>query len=93
MCISHLKTPPKFRNNLYREIRSTSPLDPMITTYKTNLRNYNKILRQSIRSAKKYYYDKCFRNNKGDMKTAWQNIYNILNKTKTKKNNFPKSLN
>ena len=43
----------KFRNNLYRQIRSTSPLDPMITTYKTNLRSYNKILRQSIRSAKK----------------------------------------
>ena len=54
----------------------------MITTYKTNLRNYNKILRQSIRSAE------CFRNINGDMKTAWQNINNILNKTKTKKQ-FP----
>ena len=72
----------KFRNNLFRQIRSTSPLDPMITTYKTNLRNYNKILRQSIRSAKKNYYAKCFRNIKGDMKTACQNINNILNKTK-----------
>ena len=82
----------KFRNNLYRQIRSTSPLDPMITTYKTNLRNYNKILRQSIRSAKKNYYAKCFRNIKGDMKTPWQNINIILNKTKAKKQ-FPESLN
>ena len=81
----------KFRNNLYRQIRSTSPLDPMITTYKTNLRNDNKILRQSIRSARKNYYAKCFRNIKGDMKTAWQNINNILNKTKKKKN--PKKIN
>ena len=43
----------KFRNNLYRQIRSTSPLDPVINTYRTNLRNYNKILRQSIKNAKK----------------------------------------
>ena len=61
----------------------------MTTTYKTNLRNYNKILRQTIRSAKKNYYAKCFRNIKSDMKTAWQNINNILNKTKTQ---FPKKL-
>ena len=79
---------PKFRNNLYRYIRSTSPLDPKITTYKTN---YIKILRQSIRSAKNNYYAKCFRNIKDDMKTAWQNTTNILNKTKTKKQ-FPEKL-
>ena len=78
----------KFRNNLYRQIRSTSPLDPVIKTYRTNLRNYNKIIRQSIKNAKKNYYTKCFSNIKSDMKRTWRNINSVLNKTKVKKQ-FP----
>ena len=76
----------QFRNNLYRQIRS--PLDPVINTYRTNLRNYNKLLRQSIKNAKNNYYAKCFRNIKSDMKSAWQNINSVSNKTKAKKQ-FP----
>ena len=73
----------KFRNNLYRQIRS--PLDPLINTYRTNLGNYNKLLRQNITNAKNNYSTKCFRNIKSDMKSAWQNINSFLNKTKEKK--------
>ena len=51
-------------------IRSTSPLDPVINNYRTNLRNYNKILRQSIKNAKKNHYTKCFSNIKSDMKST-----------------------
>ena len=58
----------QFRSNVYSQIRSTSPLDPVINTYRTNLRNYHKILRQSIKNAKKNYYTKCFSNIKSDMK-------------------------
>ena len=45
------------------------------------------ILKQRIRRAKNNYYAKYFRNIKDDMKTAWQNTTNILNKTKKKQ--FP----
>ena len=78
----------KCKNNLNRQIRSTSPIDPVINTYRTNLRNYNKLLGQSIKNAKKNYYTKCFRNIKSNMKRAWQNIHSVLNKTKAKKQ-FP----
>ena len=75
----------KCKNNLNRQIRSTLPIDPVINTYRTNLRNYNKLLSQSIKNAKKNYYTKCFRNIKSDMESAWQNIHSVLNKTKAKK--------
>ena len=40
----------KFRNNLYRQIRSTSPLDPVINTYRTNLKGLAqaKIIKKSV---------------------------------------------
>ena len=38
---------------------------------------------------KKNYCTKCFRNIKSDMKSAWQDINIVLNKTKAKKKQFP----
>ena len=34
---------------------------------------------------KKNYYTRCFSNIKSDMKSTWQNINSVLNKTKVKK--------
>ena len=55
---------------------------------KTNLQNYNKILKVSIKMAKKYYYHSCLHNVKGNIKKSWSTINDILCK-KGKKNNFP----
>ena len=55
---------------------------------KTNLQNYNKILKVSIKMAKKYYYHSCLHNVKGNIKKSWSTINDILCK-KGKKTNFP----
>ena len=58
------------------------------TTLKTNLQNYNKILKSSIRLAKKHYYFPNLQKCKGDMKQSWSTINQLLCK-KGKKTNIP----
>ena len=77
-----------FRDRLYQRLRSTSSDSPLYNTLKTNLKTYNKILKQSIRRAKANYYNSCFLRYKQDMKNTWSTIKEIINK-KPEKKDYP----
>ena len=78
----------KYRDKLYKSLKSLSCHHPLYETKKINLQTYNRILRQSIRKAKKMYYFKCFEKFKNDMKNTWCTIKEVINKTKNK-HDFP----
>ena len=50
----------KFRDKLYKTLKSTDINSERCNTYKINLQTYNRILKQNIRLAKKTYYHSCF---------------------------------
>ena len=54
----------------------------------TNLKTFNTILKRSIHTAKKQYYNSCFDKYKNNIKQTWSTINNILNKN-NKKHKFP----
>jgi hypothetical protein len=79
----------KYRDKLYKDLRVLSTSDIDYYTKKLNLKTYNRILRQSIRNAKKLYYVQIFEKYRNDMKRTWLTIKKLLNKSKNKKN-FPR---
>ncbi len=50
----------------------TDPLSVDFYRLKINLNTYNKILKNSIRLAKKYYYEKIFSKFKNDIRANWK---------------------
>ena len=52
----------KFKNKLYKDMKLSTPQSPVFETLKTNLNNYNKILRHSIRLPKQTYFQTSFIN-------------------------------
>jgi hypothetical protein len=75
----------KYRDKLYTILKCTDPNDNSYQEKKLNLMNYNRILKQNIRLAKKTYYHSCFENFKDDIKKTWSAINSILNRSKNKK--------
>ena len=75
----------KYRDSLYSHLKSLPRNHPQYNINKINLQTYNRILRNSIRSAKKLYYQNCFEKFKNDMKNTWIIIKDIINKSKGKK--------
>ena len=78
----------KYRDKMYFNLKSLAIDHPLYDIRKTSLRTYNRILRNSIRTAKRLYYLKIFEKFKNDMKNTWVSIKEILNKTNAKKE-FP----
>ena len=78
----------QFRNNLYKHMHTTNPKSNQFFIIKTNLRNYNTILKDSIRRAKQFYFKSCFHNFKHNMKKTWSTINGIMKRGKTN-NDFP----
>ena len=76
------------KNRLYKLLRVTPTNSLHYTTLKTNLQNYNKILKSSIRLAKKHYYFSNLQKCKGDIKQSWSTINQLLCK-KGKKTSIP----
>ena len=50
-----------------------------------NLKTYNRILKNSIRLAKRIYYEKVFAKFKDDIRATWKTINEILNRTNKQK--------
>ena len=69
-------------------LRRTPHESPHYNTIETHLRNYNIILKKSIRLAKQIYYTTNFQKAKGNLKKSWSAINEMLCK-KRKKVNFP----
>ena len=74
----------KQRDKLYAILKRTASSDVSYQEKKENLANYNRILKQNIRSAKKLHYHACFEKFKDDVKKTWSAINGILNRCKNK---------
>ena len=64
----------KFRDNLYKTLKSTQTDTPEYANINTHFHTYNKILKENIRLAKKLYYHQLFDENKFAMKNTWRII-------------------
>ena len=70
----------KFRDKLYRQLKSHPVNSQEYYTLKTNLKTYNTILQKNIRKAKKdYYYDQ-FAKYKNDIKKTWDTLKDVINR-------------
>ena len=78
----------KFRDSLYKKLKSLNPLHAQYRTTETNLNSYNLILKRSIRMAKTHYYKYQFEKYKNDIRKTWSTIKHILNKN-SKSTSFP----
>lgn len=80
----------KYRDNLYKQLQGIPPQDERYDPLKINLNTYNKILKKSIREAKKLYYTEAFEKHKQDLKTTWKLISEIITKSSNKRPAFDK---
>ena len=72
----------KFRDKLYKEMRSLNTNSPSYATIKQNLTVYNQLLKKSIREAKTIYYNNEFNQNRSNMRKMWNTISEIIHKQK-----------
>ena len=72
----------KFRDSLFRKLRSTPVTHESYEIKKLNLQTYNNILKKNIRLAKKMHYHHSFQNFKNDAKKTWSLIKDILGRNK-----------
>ena len=72
----------KFRDKLYRQLKSHPVNSQEYYTLKTNLKTYNTILTKNIRKAKKdYYYDQ-FAKYKNDIRKTWDTLKDVIIRSK-----------
>ena len=62
----------KFKNKIHLALRRTPHESPHYNTMKTNLRDYNIILKKSTRLAKKFYYTTNIQKAEGNLEKAGQ---------------------
>ena len=67
----------KYRDNLYKKFKVMLPNSLEYSQSKLNLSTYNRILKNSISSAKKLHYGKCFSRYKSDIKNTWKTINSL----------------
>jgi len=77
----------KYRDKLYKKLKSTSPNSPRYMGLKTNLKTCNKILKSEIRHAKSVYYKEYFEQFKSDTSKTWKKINEILGNKKVMSTN------
>lgn len=76
-----------FRDELLGLSRDSIPGSTEFIYYKKYLKDYQRILRATIRTAKRLYFAETFDRFKNDIKSTWSTINNILNR-----NSVPKQL-
>ena len=74
----------KFRDQLYKSLKESPRNSINFFNIKYNLTVYNRILKRSIREAKRNYYNSKFEKYKNDSKNTWATINNVLNKPSSK---------
>jgi hypothetical protein len=67
----------KYRDKLYGKMKKART-EQEYYLCKTNLQTYNRILKQTIRNAKKQYYQTCFNNYRDDIRKTWKTINDVL---------------
>lgn len=71
------------KNKLYKKLKSTVDSD-RYEVLTMQLRNYKRILRRSIRRAKKCYYENLFKRIKNDSKKVWKVINSLTRDSKSR---------
>ena len=74
-----------FRDNLYKQYKSTDPNTHQYLVLKQNLKTYNSLLKKLIRNAKKHYYCNEFQKYKQNTGKTWNVINSIIHKTSSNK--------
>ena len=74
-----------YRNKLYRQLKLTNPDCLEHNILKNNLKVYNTMLKQIIRTATRTYYNAAFINSKYDIKNTWKTINGILSRNNNNK--------
>ena len=72
------------RDKLYSEFKSLNVSHQQYALKRDNLKNFNRILKQSIRSAKRSYYLACFNKFRDNIKKTWETINCIINRDKNR---------
>ena len=72
----------KYRDNLYKLLKSTPQNSVEYPIRKQNLNVYNKLLKKLIHTAKENYYGREFEKYKTSTKKTWNTINEIINKCK-----------
>ena len=67
----------KTRNKLYKKLKNTDPSLEKYRILKLQLRNFGKVLRNSIKIAKRNYYAKVFQHQKDDPRKMWATISSL----------------
>ena len=70
----------QFRDKLYKHLKSTNPTSLEYANSQINLRTYNRILRKSLRAAKRIFYSLIFDKYKADIKNTWKTINGLLSR-------------
>ena len=68
----------RYRNSLYKKLKSTPYNCEQHMTLKLNLKTYNYILNKTIRTAKKEYYFTEFSKYKHDIRKTWDTIKEVI---------------
>ena len=82
----------KFKDKLYKRIKTTPTSNPLHQVLKQNLRVYQNILRTLIKNAKAKYYENVFNNNNKDIKKTWDVINSVIKGSKSN-TTFPTYIN
>jgi hypothetical protein len=78
----------RYRDRLYIKLKSTSSDSNNYLFLSTQFKTYNKILKYTLREAKRLHYQNCFKKFQCDIRKTWQTINELLCKTKSN-NEFP----
>ena len=70
----------QFRDKLYKHLKSTNPTSLEYANSQINLRTYNRIMRKSLRAAKRIFYSLTFDKYKADIKNTWKTINDLLSR-------------
>ena len=75
----------KYRDRLFLTLKKTKKNDPTYNFKQNNLKNYNKLLRKMINTAKNKYSKTKLENCKNDMKTTWKFINTLISNKNNKR--------
>jgi len=70
----------RYRDNLYKKYKKAVPGSRQHEVLKINLSTYKRILKRTIRDAKRQYYFVTFARNKSDVKATWKTISSVLSR-------------
>ena len=74
----------KFRDSLYKKLKSTLQTSPNYVLIENSLISFNKILQKDIRLAKAQFFSSQFERYKCDARKTWTKINEIISKRKKK---------